>query len=292
MNINIDDIEDVKQYFEEFKQCFESGRKEDARIMLEKLLEELEKNTEVKRAGAIDKRDNISISSAGKGEGDVYISLNHVMEYYIYAYYYQPTAEVKCTELPYGEYYRTYGELCMQLEKYNAAQDAYKKAIEWNPVDLDSILGLAESYKYINKLDRYLEVTKQAYRYSCTRATMARYYRNMGFYYLSKYNTELARACYVYSNIYYHTDNADAELQYLESALNDETPKLEIKDMQKMFDENGIEPGPESDTIGIIYRVGELMMNDGDNKLARDCFSIVHDITQEAALEQLLEALE
>lgn len=54
--------------------------------------------------------------------------------------------------------------------------------------------------------------------------------------------------------------------------------------MQKLFDENGIEPGPQSDTIGVVYRVGELMMKDGDNRLAKDCFSIVYDITQEKAI--------
>ena len=42
---------------------------------------------------------------------------------------------------------------------------------------------------------------------------MARFYRNMGFYYLSSYNTDMAAACYTYSNIYYHTDNAESELE-------------------------------------------------------------------------------
>lgn len=64
-----------------------------------------------------------------------------------------------------------------------------------------------------------------------------------------------------------------------------------IRSMQKLFDENGIEPGPQSDTIGVVYRVGELMMKDGDNRLAKDCFSIVYDITQEKALEGLLDEL-
>ncbi len=39
---------------------------------------------------------------------NIYISLNHVMEYYVYAYYYKPDVQVCCTQLPIGEYYRTY----------------------------------------------------------------------------------------------------------------------------------------------------------------------------------------
>ncbi len=289
--MNINHIEDVKGYYEEFKKLYESGENEKAAEMMKELLENLENNINVRKAGSVSKNDVIAIGGDKDSQKDIYISLNHVMEYYIYAYYFKPEVDVKCTELPYNEYYRTYGALCMTLGKYNAAKEAYIHAIEWNPVDLDSILGLAECYKYIRKLERYIAVTVQGYRYCCTRATMARYYRNMGYYHLSKYKTDIARACYIYSNIYYHTDNADSELKYLESALNDKTPKLDIKTMQKIFDENGIEPGPQSDTIGVIYRVGELMMQDNDNKLAKDCFSIVYDITQEKALEALINEL-
>ena len=289
--MNINHIEDVKGYYEEFKKLYESGENEKAAEMMKELLENLENNINVRKAGSVSNNDVIAIGGDKDSQKDIYISLNHVMEYYIYAYYFKPEVDVKCTELPYNEYYRTYGALCMTLGKYNAAKEAYIHAIEWNPVDLDSILGLAECYKYIGKLERYIAVTVQGYRYCCTRATMARYYRNMGYYHLSKYKTDIARACYIYSNIYYHTDNADSELKYLESALNDKTPKLDIKTMQKIFDENGIEPGPQSDTIGVIYRVGELMMQDNDNKLAKDCFSIVYDITQEKALEALINEL-
>ena len=97
------------------------------------------------------------------------------MEYYIFAYYFQPATEVRCTDIPYGEYYRTYGQLALSMQKYNGAKKAYERAIAWNPVDLDAYLGLAEVYKYQNQREKYLTVTKQAYRYCCTRATMARY---------------------------------------------------------------------------------------------------------------------
>lgn len=270
---------------------------------LEAMIEALEKQEPVRRAGKVSKRGEISISDDVENsqntdirgnikDNTINISLNHVMEYYIYAYYFKPECEVVCTDKPFGNWFRQYGDLCMQQERFRAAEAAYKDAICWNPVDLDAILGLAECYKHLNMLDRYLTVTKEAYRYCCTRATMARYYRNMGYYYTSKYNTDVARACYIYSNIYYKTENADKELAYLENALKDKTPDMDIATMQKMFDENGIEPGPNSDTIGIVYRVGELMMQDGDYKPAKDCFSIVYDITREKALEELLDELE
>ena len=289
--MDINNLEELKVHFADFKELFAQGKAEKAADLLEELLCALEEQVHVRKAGSVDKRGNITAGIAGEADPTIYMSLNHVMEYYIYAYYFHPEAAVEQTALPYGEYYRTYAELCMQLQRYRAAEAAYKSAIAWNPVDLDAILGLAEAYKYLNMLERYCSVSRQAYRYCCTRATMARYYRNMGYYYLAKYEPAVARACYIYSNIYYHTENADNELKYLETALQEKTPKPDIREMQKIFDENKIEPGPESDTIGVVYRVGELMMQDKEYKLARDCFSIVYDITQEEALAVLLKEL-
>lgn len=259
---------------------------------LEKMQADLAQCGSYRRAGKVDRRGNISISDSEADNESIHISLNHVMEYYLYAMYYKPDAEVVVSDKPYGRYFREYGDLCMSNERFKAAEAAYKDAISWNPTDLDSILVLAECYKHQNMLEKYLIATKEAYRYCCTRATMARYYRNMGFYHTAKYNTGLARACYIYSNIYYHTENADNELKFLEEVLKQETPDMSIEQIQKVFDENDIQPGPESDTIGIIYRVGELMMQDKEYKLARDCFSIVYDITRERELEVLLDELD
>ena len=283
-------LSDIKDRYKDYKEIFNSGDLERSADILEEMLQRIEEASDERRAGRFE--NDTFVKKSDMDGRPIYISLNHVMEYYVYACYFEPEADVKCTEIPVGEYYRTYGELCLRLSKFHRAEDAYRKAICWNPVDLDSYLGLAECYKNMNMLSRYLDITRQAYRFCCTRATMARYYRNMGFYFVAKYQTEAARVCYTYSNIYYKTENADNELKYLEDALKEETPEYSIRDMQKILEEQDVEPGPDSKTIGIIYRVGELMMEDKDYALARDCFSIVYDITQEGRLKTLLDELD
>ena len=283
-------LSDIKDRYKDYKEIFDSGDLERSADILEEMLQRIEEASDERRAGRFE--NDTFVKKSDMDGRPIYISLNHVMEYYVYACYFEPEADVKCTEIPVGEYYRTYGELCLRLSKFHRAEDAYRKAICWNPVDLDSYLGLAECYKNLNMLSRYLDITRQAYRFCCTRATMARYYRNMGFYFVAKYQTEAARVCYTYSNIYYKTENADNELKYLEDALKDRTPEYSIRDMQKILEEQDVEPGPDSKTIGIIYRVGELMMEDKDYALARDCFSIVYDITQEGRLKTLLDELD
>lgn len=288
--MNLEKLTNIKTEFKGYKEILDSGDYEKAYEMLDKLLKTIEESLDERRAAKVNSDAVVELTKDSKEE--IYMSLNHVMEYYLYEVYFEPDAEVKTLDLPVGEYYRTFGELCQNMGKYKAAEDAYKKALSWNPVDLDSYLGLAESYKYQNMLNRFLEVTKQAYRYCCTRATMARYYRNIAYYYLSSYKPEIARDAYQYSNVYYHTDNADSELKYIEEALEKKTPDIDIRRIQKVFTEENVEPGPDSKTIGIIYRVGELMMQDNELALARDCFSICYDITQEQQLGAILDQLE
>ncbi|MGN0316616.1 MAG: hypothetical protein ACI4E1_01635 [Lachnospira sp.] len=281
----------LKEKYKDYEKIFEAGEFDKAADILYEVLKSLEQvysEDGIVRAGVVDKDMNVGCSKAEI----LHICLNHVMEYYVFECIFTPDADIKTIEMPMGEYYRTYGDLCLKLGKNHAAKDAFVNALCWNPVDLDSYLGLAESFKQMNMIQQYLDITRQAYKFCCTRATMARYYRNMGFVGISKYETELARMCYVYSNIYYHTDNADAELKYLENALSDKTPEYSIKDMQDKLVAAGIEPGPDPKTIGIIYRVGELMMEEGELRLARDCFSIVYDITRESHLEAVLDQLD
>lgn len=221
-------------------------------------------------------------------DSTIYLSLNHVMELYEYAYFFKTDKDIRCTDIRYNEYYRAYAYLLLNFGEYEAAAQACRTAIEWNPVDLESLLGLAEIYLAMEAFDEYLEMTKTAYRYCCTRATMARYYRNMGRYYLEKYKPEVARALYVYSNIYFQSEAADSALKFIESALNEETLQYEIKQLQQILLENEVEPGPDADTIGIIYRVGKLMLESNDLEKAKDCFAIVYDITQDEETGEIL----
>lgn len=312
--MDYNNLNELKKRYGNYEEVFKSGDYDKAADILGNVLDVIEEEYKgVRKAGMIDKELVIRKS---EGDGQIWLCTNHIMEYYIYACYFEPEMDVKMPELPIAEYYRTYAELCVKLQKYKRAEDAYKNALCWNPVDLDSYLGLAECYKYLNMITRYLDMTKQAYRFCCTRATMARFYRNMGFYYLSSYNTDMAEACYTYSNIYYHTDNADSELEYIKNALaaaknnenkdsinkdedvitkeevNENGQKYTIKQMQEMFDKEHVEPGPDSKTIGIIYRVGELMLQDKEYRLAKDCFMIVYDITNEQQLEGLIAELD
>lgn len=222
----------------------------------------------------------------------VFLCFNHIIELYIYNYVFKPQKQIMAADIPLHEYYRTKGTILTMMEDYAKAKEAFLESLKWNPVDLDTYLSLGELYKHTGELELFLQSTSDCHRYCCTRATMARYYRNMGYYYLQKYEPVLAGALFCYSNIYYYTDNANDEIKYIEAAVNEPVPDRSVKELQQMLSEKDIPLGPDSDTIGIIYRVGQIMLDENRPDEARDCFSIVYDITQDEEAKEIIAGLE
>ena len=123
--MDIKKLADVKDRFADYEKIFNSGDYDKAADILSAILERIEECTDERKAGTM---DDTFVKKSDMDGRPIYISLNHVMEYYVYACYFEPETDVLCTELPVGEYYRTYGSLCLKLSKFRRAEDAYKKA--------------------------------------------------------------------------------------------------------------------------------------------------------------------
>lgn len=232
-----------------------------------------------------------SIQNTYQKKQDTYFSFNHILEVYYYDYFINQGKEILHTDINLSAYYRLSGFLKMELQDFKASANAYETALRWNPVDLDSLLQLGELYKTLGKLEECKEITYRAYNYCCTRATLSRYYRNLGFYYLETYQPDIATALYQYSNIYYPSKQAENELTYLEKALNRPTPDQSIKELQSILANANIPVGPNSDTLGITYRVGQLELEKGNQENAKDCFTMVYDLTLDSEVKSFLERL-
>lgn len=218
-------------------------------------------------------------------------SFNHILDAYYYDYFIGKGKEIQYNDVNLSAFYRLQGFIKMQRNQYKEACSAYESALEWNPVDLDALLQLGELYKTMENIDACKEITMTAYNYCCTRATLARFYRNLGFFYLESYKPDLATALYQYSNIFYPSKQAENELVYLEKALKRETPKSSVKEMQDFILSEGLPIGPNADTIGITYRVGQLELEKGNIDNAKDCFTMVYDLTLDEEVKMCLEKL-
>lgn len=261
-------MEDTRQY-EEVLRLVDEKKYEEAKELLESFIDTIKDKYQ-------------------ESEDSVYYSFNHIVELYIHSYYERPQKEIRFTELKMHEFYRVYAYILTQNELYDKALEAVEISLKWNPVDIDTMFEKCEILRHLGKLEEFYQMTTSTYRYAFSRATMARIYRNYGYYFVEKLQPDIASTLYEYSNIYFETENANNELAYIVEATGRSLVKRNVKEMQAILSEKQIPLGPNSDTIGIVYRVGQLLLSDGDIEPAKDCFSIVYDITQDEEVGEIL----
>ncbi|MBE5939872.1 MAG: tetratricopeptide repeat protein [Lachnospiraceae bacterium] len=226
-----------------------------------------------------------------------YYSFNHIIESYYYAFFMKDDSELNYTFHNINGYYRLLGYVYMQLERYDDSIVAYNKALNYNPVDLDTLFQLGELYKKQGNVRGLKKLTFELYDYCCSRATIAHFYRNLGYYYLENKKPQEAMALYIYSNIFYETKQAVSELEFLKKSLYltdeyEDSLKNNIKGLQKILEDNNIPTGPNPDTIGITYRVGEIERDNFRYENAFDCFSMVYDLTLDNEVKKEIDKLE
>lgn len=139
-------------------------------------------------------------------------------------------------------------------KKYEEAIKLIKKSIEYNPVNLSSIFELAENYKELKKLDKFYECTTKSYEFIYDISQLARYYRNLGYYYIEKENWELSKALYLYSLKYENSEKVTNEIGYIISKTNDKNlPKKD--ELTSILRENDIPTFISKNNLNIIKKL-------------------------------------
>lgn len=225
-------------------------------------------------------------------ETAITVSFDHVMEYYLYRWYFPENGRrIRFAQVPYSSYYVQAGSAKLKEGKPHAAYRYFRKAELWNPVSLTAKLAAAEALKQEGKLRPYLDKTQEAHRYCLTRAETARYYRNAGFYFVEKYKPDVARACYIRANNYFHSQNADGELKYLETALGDTTPPMTDAEIDRLLLANDIFTRPDETSMEVVCHAGYDLIRAGQLQEAADCFEVASDISRDAELTELVRKL-
>lgn len=137
--------------------------------------------------------------------------------------------------------YAYYALGTIEVEKKNIlkARDYLRKAIEWNPVYVAAFFEYAETFKIEGNIETFYTITKNTYDKIFLPNDLARYYRNLGFYFIEKENYNLATCLFLHSLSFADTDMAKSEIMYIKQktgSLN--IPKPDVT--KHILEENDI----------------------------------------------------
>ena len=145
------------------------------------------------------------------------VSLSHISEVYLYEYYIAPNEAYEINDNSEIESFINDAKSLMARGNINEALQKWLKANVENPVNMEIILQIISCCKQLGDIQGEYTYTIMSYNYSCTRAELAAYYRNLGWYYLESYKPEISAACYRYSMLFDDTKQADNEIKFLEN---------------------------------------------------------------------------
>lgn len=190
---------------------------------------------------------------------------------------------------PYATIYTQYGGLLFELGEHYKAIEALEKARKWNPISADIAYELAENYKALGDLDTFLRITQETYSNCFREKTLARYFRNLAFYYSEKKKFREAAACIMASGHYDNTSaNIQSELYYIQEMNGGQRINLSDDDIVEIFEAEGISSLADRDVLGLANSLAVNCIENEQWQGAEYFLEIFYDLTDDNEAEKEL----
>ena len=221
-----------------------------------------------------------------------FFCFDHPLEEVIYKNYNRSEKEVRHCDIPFASIYLQYGSLLIDLDRWEDAQKSLEKAREWNPVSTSIIFELCETYKHLNQLQLYLDTVKEVFQYCYEPETVARAYRNLGWYFVEKEMYDEAVAVLVMSLQYEKNDFVQSELFYIEQKSGKQIAQPEIEDLKKIAEKYGFPVGAHTEVLSILYSIGIDAMKHDNKEVAKYFLNLLFNLTDDEDIKALIDKLE
>ena len=123
--------------------------------------------------------------------------------------------EFKETGIDFSIGYTLLGSIAVEKKEFSKAREMLNLALRWNPYNAKAIFEKVEIYKMEGKFEEYKNATLEAINNIYNLTDMARFYRNLGYYYIERQEWDLAKAIYLYSMRFDNGEKAKHELLYI-----------------------------------------------------------------------------
>jgi tetratricopeptide (TPR) repeat protein len=221
-----------------------------------------------------------------------YYCFNNLLEEIIFKEAFKPKKEILQIPENYAEIYFSYGNILFEVERYDEAKIALEKAIRYNPVKTEYLFELGELYKIKKDWNVFLRINGDCLKYAYTGKSIARCYRNLGYFYFEEEKYELAAALYFLS-IYFDKEDmvAYSELDFISKKTGLEVKPLDSQSLLKLLKDNNIQFGANNFILSIAYSIGQEAQKNNHNDTAEYYYNIVFDLTKDNEVKELIDKL-
>lgn len=224
-----------------------------------------------------------------KTTGKSYFEPNHILEVYLYEFYDKPS-DYSLIDVGIHYAYRILADRMYKDKNYQKAEGYLESSLRYNCIDM-------ETYElYINvlynqqKWRKMIDTAFRFYPFGYSRKDFAFFYRTIGCYALETYQAELARILYSYSNLFYKSQKADNEIQYLNEAFMNEMPSYTLVEMSDIIRKHSLPVQPKQETLAILYKTA-LIEKEENPDYAKVLFLSLYQLTHDEEIEKYLKEM-
>lgn len=188
-----------------------------------------------------------------ENDNERYFSFNNGIEFLTSKYVLKLEKRAVWININYSLAYNTLAYICNEEKDFEKAIEYTDKALYYNPMDLNSVFEKAESYKMQRKFDDMLKATIETYDYIFSPEHLARYYRNLGYFYIEAGNYELAYSLYLISLLYQEVKGAYSEIAYIKQILKNPEYNMDLDTAASILEKNNISIRVKRENVNILY---------------------------------------
>lgn len=219
-------------------------------------------------------------------------SFRNRLEEYIYAHIYGLDKQYERTPFDFCQYMSAYGYLLIEKGDAQGAVEKLKKAIMYNPVNVEPRFELSEAYKLLHKPDMIEECIREILRVAVTPYHIARCYANLGYSCIEKKDYDSA-VCFYYESLLYASNPAiNGELQHIRAVTGKDIKQPTREDILAAFEKYNIPNGANREVIDIAYSLGcYCMEHNAPPQESLYYMQLVYDLTRDKKVEETIEML-
>lgn len=189
---------------------------------------------------------------------------NNMLEFYIYCYTNNSKEEIQDLNYRVNTSFLYLAMIDYEKGENEQAIANINKGLKYDPADTKLMFEKAENYKVLHDMKKFYDNTIDIYKYIYTKSDLAKYYRNLGYYFVEKKDYELAKTLYLYSLRFENNKIVNKELEYIISKSDDSLPAKNR--LENILSKNNIPLFIDENVIDIIIKLDqELKANNNGN---------------------------
>lgn len=247
-------------------------------MLYDKALGEI-KEGKVKQANAT-LREVIDMLPNKELGGIINFSFANVLELWLYVAIFDPKIKVNQIKTDNSSIYNLYGFTEAQSLNVAEAIRALEESIRWNPVNVSSMLELAEINRRQGNEERFVNIMRNCLNMALSSENLARCYYEIGIYYIEREQYDIGVCLLHLSNDYCHKEFILKELDELKESkgVNIDAPSDE--ETKKMLEKYQMPLGPSLIVVEVIKTLAQNAKQNNVTNIYEYCRDVFKELTR------------